>query len=228
MINEWGNPNAEFVILGTDPTAPNSDPMGNMKYPFNLPEYEDIENGMGSIRTRYFYPIYDNIVAALKYESGENRADITEFIRSNFLILNAIDTQVKDGNGKLLETGRSVRTKGYEDNVWIETFRKEIDGRTPENILKDRIRNKTVFLTSSYLLYIFRLEKLQHGFKELDNACKETYITANIPNILRKDGNTYEADFYPLYRHREYRLANEKWEKYRVRIRNILSGYECG
>lgn len=43
MINEWGNPDASFVILGTDPTAPKSDPAGDMKYPFGLPKCDEVK-----------------------------------------------------------------------------------------------------------------------------------------------------------------------------------------
>lgn len=226
MINEWGNPNTKFVILGVDPTAPNSDRTGDMKYPFNLPDYEDIENGKKSIRTRYFHPIYDNVLSVLQFDKNVNETDIAEFIRSHFLIVNAIGFQIKDGNGKLLETSSSMHTKGNKDNIWLETFLKESDGQTPQSLLRDRIRNKTVFLTSSYLFNIFRDEEWYQSYRDIDNKLKETYVTGKPPNVLLKSENSYEADFYPFYRHRKYRLSDKMWELYKLRIRNILNGHE--
>lgn len=111
MINEWGNPDASFVILGTDPTAPKSDSAGDMKYPFDLPECDEVKSGKRSIRTRYFYPIYDNIATVLRAGGEMDDADVERFIVDNLLIVNAIDTQVKDERGTLLETGKSICKK---------------------------------------------------------------------------------------------------------------------
>lgn len=111
MINEWGNPDAGFVILGTDPTAPKSDSAGDMKYPFDLPECDEVKSGKRSIRTRYFYPIYDNIATVLRTGDEMDDADVERFIVDNLLIINAIDTQVKDERGTLLETGKSICKK---------------------------------------------------------------------------------------------------------------------
>lgn len=84
--------------------------------------------------------------------------------------------------------------------------------------MTDRIRDKTVLLTSSYLLYIFSEESWYRGYKDIDKSCIEAYCTGIVPSKLRHDGNSYKADFYPLYRNWKYRLRDEKWSRYRVNL----------
>ncbi len=229
MINEWGNPDAKFVVLGTDPTAPQSDPLGDMKYPFGLPEYDELNSGKRSIRTRYFYPIYDNIATVLRAGGEMDDADVERFIVDNLLIINAIGTQVKDENGTLLETGESICKKEKGRSVWLNTYLcGKVGVKTHKDILIDRIRDKTVFLTSSYLMYIFCEEPWYRGYKDIDKYCKEAYSTGIVPSKLRHDGNSYRVDFYPLYRNGKYRLRDERWSLYRVNLHKeielVLSG----
>lgn len=90
--------------------------------------------------------------------------------------------------------------------------------KTHKDILIDRIHGKNVLLTSSYLLYIFRVEPWYRGYKDIDKFCKEAYYTGIVPSKLRNDGNSYRADFYPFYRNCKYRLRDGQWSLYRVNL----------
>lgn len=223
MINEWGNPNAKIVILGTDPTAPQSDPLCDMKYPFGLPEYDELKNGKRSIRTRYFYPIYDNIATVVKSDKKMDEEVVTKFIMDNCLIINALGAQVKDESGTLIETGKSIYKIEQGRNVWLNTYLcGKVGGKTHKDILTDRIRDKTVLLTSAYLLYIFSEESWYRRYDDIDKVCKEAYYTGIVSSKLKHDGNSYAADFYPLYRNWKYRLRDERWSLYRENLHKEL------
>ena len=222
MTNEWGNPDAKYVILGADPTAFNSDPKGRMKYPFGLPDRNSIRSGEKCIRTRYFYRVYDNILTVLE-DNAISGEDASEYVADNFLIINAIGTQVRDEHGILLETSKSVRKKEKAVNLWLKTFLYgEENGVTHKSLLAQRIRNKAIFLTSSYLLNIFSCEPWFHGFRDIEKKCKQAYITGKLPDELKKNGNAYEADFYPFYRHRKYRLSDDEWKRYRMVLKEVM------
>lgn len=223
MINEWGNPDAKLVILGTDPTAPKSDPAGDMKYPFGLPECDEVKSGKRSIQTKYFYPIYDNIATIVESDRKLDDEVVTKFIMDNCLIINAVGAQVKDESGTLIETGKSIYKIEQGRNVWLNTYLcGKVGGKTHKDILIDRIRDKTVLLTSAYLLYIFSEESWYLGYEAIAKVCKDAYCIGIVPSKLRHDGNSYGSDFYPLYRNWKYRIRDERWSQYRENLHKEL------
>ena len=77
-------------------------------------------------------------------------------------------------------------------------------------------------ITSSHLLYIFSVELWYRGYKDIDKSCEEVYYTGIVPSEFKHDGNSYRADFYPLYRNWKYRLRDERWNLYRVNLHKEL------